>query len=264
MVNGSWNSFVAIGDSFTEGLDDDLGPDARPIGWADRLAAALTVNNPEFKYANLAIRGRKLPEVHEEQLAPALAMKPDLLSFAAGGNDVLRPKVDPIAFKRHYETVVRTARESGADVLLFNFGDPSERVPALKLVSSRLMYLEKLIKQFAVKYDCMLVDLAAVSLQNESRFWAADRIHLNEEGHERVAGAALERLGLGDDWWREPLPPAPKAPPLQVASDDFRWAAGHLTPWINRRLRNTTSGADLAPKRPELSSIDPREINSRR
>lgn len=53
-----WNTYVALGDSFTEGVGD---PDpTRPNGlrgWADRVAEQLAVDNPSLRYANLAIRG---------------------------------------------------------------------------------------------------------------------------------------------------------------------------------------------------------------
>ena len=53
-------SFVAIGDSFTEGVGDEL-PDGSVRGWADFLAAGLATSQGEpVRYANLAIRGRKM------------------------------------------------------------------------------------------------------------------------------------------------------------------------------------------------------------
>ncbi|HEY3535412.1 MAG TPA: SGNH/GDSL hydrolase family protein, partial [Pedococcus sp.] len=57
-----WHRYVAIGDSFTEGMSD---PDpSRPgafLGWADRLAGHLSqLAGGDFTYANLAVRGRLL------------------------------------------------------------------------------------------------------------------------------------------------------------------------------------------------------------
>src|SRR5512142_2623698 len=89
-----WRNFVAMGDSFTEGLDDPY-PDGTYRGWADLVAARLAVESgPDFRYANLAIRGKVLDQLVDEQLDPTLAMRPDLISVAAGGNDVLRPVLD--------------------------------------------------------------------------------------------------------------------------------------------------------------------------
>jgi lysophospholipase L1-like esterase len=92
-----WRSFVAVGDSFTEGMDDPY-PDGTYRGWADLVASRLAVDAPDFRYANLAIRGRLFPNVVAEQVPAALAMKPDLISFAAGGNDVLRRSFDPTSW----------------------------------------------------------------------------------------------------------------------------------------------------------------------
>ncbi len=49
------------------------------------MAEQLAVNNPDFRYANLAIRGRLLGPIIDEQLEPALALKPDLVTIYAGG-----------------------------------------------------------------------------------------------------------------------------------------------------------------------------------
>lgn len=40
----TWSRFVAVGDSFTEGLEDP-GTDGRHRGWADRLAEQLGAIN---------------------------------------------------------------------------------------------------------------------------------------------------------------------------------------------------------------------------
>ena len=69
-------TFVALGDSFTEGLEDDLGPAGRHLGWADRVAAALATREGGLRYANLAVRGRLLDQVVAEQVPAALALRP--------------------------------------------------------------------------------------------------------------------------------------------------------------------------------------------
>ncbi|MBN9188474.1 MAG: SGNH/GDSL hydrolase family protein, partial [Microbacterium sp.] len=84
--------FVAIGDSFTEGVGDEL-PDGRVRGWADLVAQgwADAAGEP-IEYANLAIRGKLIQPIVDEQLEPALALKPTHLSFNGGGNVMLRPR----------------------------------------------------------------------------------------------------------------------------------------------------------------------------
>src|ERR1700759_3122834 len=112
-----WRSFVAMGDSFTEGLNGPY-PDGTYRGWADLVAARLAVDSgPDFGYANLAIRGKVLPEIIDEQLEPPPAMKPDLVRVAAGGNDGPRPLADPRGLVDNFEPMVARLRASGADVI---------------------------------------------------------------------------------------------------------------------------------------------------
>src|SRR3954462_14997273 len=85
----TYQRFVALGDSTTEGLRDSY-PDGRYRGWADRLAGRLVRDNPDLQYANLAVRGKLTQQVREEQLEVALALQPDLASVLSGLNDMLR------------------------------------------------------------------------------------------------------------------------------------------------------------------------------
>src|SRR6185437_2615910 len=85
--------YVAIGDSSTEGLDD---PDGRGgyRGWSQRLAERLAQVQDGLLYANLAIRGRTTRQIRDQQLGPALAMRPDLATVFSGTNDVVARSFD--------------------------------------------------------------------------------------------------------------------------------------------------------------------------
>jgi lysophospholipase L1-like esterase len=66
--------YVAIGDSFTEGVGDEL-PDGHVRGWADLVAQGWAdAAGMPIEYANLAIRGKLVWQIVEEQLEPALAL----------------------------------------------------------------------------------------------------------------------------------------------------------------------------------------------
>ena len=66
--------YVAIGDSFTEGVGDDL-PDGRVRGWADLVAQGWAdATAAPVEYANIAIRGKLAWPIVDEQLEPALAL----------------------------------------------------------------------------------------------------------------------------------------------------------------------------------------------
>ena len=99
-MNGVWLRYVAVGDSFSEGMSDpDPAAPGSFRGWADRLAGHLAADTADagdagFEYANLAVRGRLLHDIVTRQLDGALALGPDLVSIVGGGNDILRPRAD--------------------------------------------------------------------------------------------------------------------------------------------------------------------------
>src|SRR3954449_8561644 len=111
-------SFVAVGDSFTEGLDD-LWDDGSPRGWADRLAERLAPGRPDFPYANLAVRGKLLDQVVEEQIPVVERMRPDLVSFCAGGNDIIGFQCDTDDLIARFDAALARIVATGAEVIIF-------------------------------------------------------------------------------------------------------------------------------------------------
>ncbi|PZM94817.1 MAG: GDSL family lipase [Actinobacteria bacterium] len=251
-----WRSFVAVGDSFTEGLDDPY-PDGTYRGWADLVATALAAKvGPEFAYANLAIRGRLFSAVVAEQVPAALDMRPDLISFAAGGNDVLRRSFDAGRLVKRFDTVVAKLRDTGADVLLFRFANVVSRLPAQRIIGPRVDILNHAIGEIADRHGAILVDLYADDVFLHPLMWSVDRLHLSELGHRRVAARVLTALGVECDpeWLLVPPKPAP-TPWLAARTADLRWARQHLAPWILRRLTGRSSGDTVTPKRPVLTPL---------
>ncbi|PWU55768.1 GDSL family lipase [Micromonospora sp. S4605] len=251
-----WRSYVAVGDSFTEGMDDPY-PDGTYRGWADLVATRLAAEaGPDFRYANLAIRGRLFPDVVANQVPEAVAMKPDLISFAAGGNDVLRRTFDPDALVARFDDVVRELRSGGADVILFRFADVMARLPGQRLVAPRVELLNRAVGETAERHGAILVDLYADDTYLNPMLWSTDRLHLSPAGHRRVAAQVLGALGVGcdDEWLLVPDRPLPK-PWLAARADDLRWVGQHLTPWIKRRLTGRSSGDTVTAKRPTLAPI---------
>ncbi|WP_262284962.1 SGNH/GDSL hydrolase family protein [Micromonospora sp. MA102] len=251
-----WRSFVAVGDSFTEGMDDAY-PDGTYRGWADLVATRLAAEaGPDFGYANLAIRGRLFPNIVAEQVPAALDMKPDLISFAAGGNDVLRRTFDPDAFVPRFDAVIGRLRAGGADVVLFRFADVMARLPGQRLVAPRVALLNRVVGEVAERHGAILVDLYADDTYLNPMLWSTDRLHLSAAGHRRVAGQVLSALGVGcdEEWLMVPPHPAP-TPWLAARAADLRWAGQHLAPWIKRRLTGRSSGDLITAKRPVLGPI---------
>src|SRR5450755_3199113 len=217
---GPIGSFVAIGDSFTEGLNDRLPYGDGFRGWADRFADQLAVHQPGLRYANLAVRGKLLGEVAAEQVPRAIEMAPDLVSIAAGGNDILRPGTDPDALAEVFDGCVASLRAAGCRVLLFTGFDPSA-FPVIRMLRGKVAAYNMHLRTIAAARDCDLVDLWSMRVLCDRRVWSADRLHLNAEGHQRVALFVCERTGVPvTENWRDPLPdvPRPGQIPRPVAS----------------------------------------------
>src|SRR6266516_2869247 len=250
-------SFAALGDSFTEGLDDPRAGQPGYLGWADRFAGMLAEQRPGLRYANLAVRGKLLREVAEEQLPQAIAMAPDLVSLAAGGNDLLRPRGDPDTLAELFDEVVRTLLMAGCQVLVFTGFDP--RFPVLRLIRGKVAAYNMHLRAIAGRHQCTVVDLWSMAVLADPRAWSADRLHLTPDGHRRVALRACEVLGVPvDEDWREPLPTldspsaSGRAAWLAARQMDLLWARDHAAPWVARRVRGISSGDNIDPKRPEL------------
>jgi lysophospholipase L1-like esterase len=246
-------TFVSIGDSFTEGLDDPGDNGYR--GWADRLAEGFAAVDDSVRYANLAIRGRKIGQIVEEQLPRALELKPELVSLAGGTNDVLRLRVDLDEISRLFDDAVRLLRENGSQVMLFQSVDPTPRSRIVSRTLPRIKALTTMIEETAQRYECVLVRLWSAPVFAHPDAWSEDRLHLSAIGHERVARAAMHALGMGDESWADPLPWRPREPLRARVGSDVRWARRHLAPWVGRRLRGTSSGDLIEPKRPDLAPV---------
>ncbi|REK86257.1 SGNH/GDSL hydrolase family protein [Streptomyces inhibens] len=250
--------YVALGDSQTEGLGD--GDDRAGLrGWADRLAEGLAVTTPDLRYANLAVRGRLAAHVHAEQLAPALALRPDLATVVAGVNDLLRPGFDADEVAGHLEAMFAALTAAGARVATVTFPDAARITPLARPIGSRVTALNDRIRAAADRHGVTVAETSHHAVVTDPRLWSADRLHASPLGHARIAAAVAHALQLpgSDDSWTHPLPPPPgPAPtPWRTAATEVRWAAAFLGPWLARRLRGRSSGDGRTAKRPQLLPV---------
>lgn len=253
LLRAPFTSFIAVGDSFTEGMSDEL-PDGSYRGWADLVAARLAAVTPGFRYANLAVRGKLIGQITAEQVPLAASMRPDLVSLAGGLNDVLRPRCDVPAVCARLEQAAGELAGSSRQLVLFRAIDPTRRMRGSARIMPRIERMLDFVDALAHQHDAVLVDLFAIRAFDDPRLWADDRLHLSTEGHRRVAEAVLAALGLRPTFdWTEPLPPAPPMPWAKRRQADLRWARTHLGPWVARRLTGRSSGDGRTPKRGELT-----------
>jgi uncharacterized protein (DUF952 family)/lysophospholipase L1-like esterase len=249
--------YVALGDSQTEGL---LDPDGRGgyRGWADRLAEALTVADPHVGYANLAIRGRAVPAIRTEQLAPAVALEPDLATVMGGLNDMLRPSFDLDAVVTDLDAILAGLRATGATVVTNTFPDPAAIAPLFGRLAPRVAGYNDRIRAVAAERGALVVDFAARAAGTDLRLWSPDRIHANPLGHALIAAAFADTLGLpGFAGWDDPLPATAPVSGLRRARTELRWLRADVAPWMLRRVRGRSSGDGITPKRPRLVPVAP-------
>ncbi|MEZ0066284.1 lysophospholipase L1-like esterase [Streptacidiphilus sp. MAP12-20] len=252
-----FRSMVALGDSFTEGMCDELLPDGHYRGWADRVAdrlAADTDGSDGFRYANLAVRGKLIGQISDEQVDTAVALRGELVTLAGGLNDVMRPGCDIEHVERTLGALAQRLAAEARQVVMFYSVDPSRRMRGSARIMPQILRLQRFVGDLAKRHDNIaLVDLFHVPAFDDPRMWAEDRLHFSAEGHRRVAEAVLQALGYPASFdWREPLPPAAPVPRATKLRADLRWLRLHVWPWLLRRLTGKSSGDGRPAKRPSL------------
>ncbi|MFF1573593.1 SGNH/GDSL hydrolase family protein [Leifsonia sp. NPDC058292] len=246
-----WSRYVALGDSFTEGIGD---PEPRSPGghrgWADRVAEVLGSQTNDFAYANLAVRGKLIKQILDEQVEPALALRPDLITISAGGNDVIRPGTDPDQIAALFDQAVNRLSTEGATIVVFTGVDVGFS-PVFRGIRGKVAIYNENVRAVAARHDCIVADQWSLGEIQDSRMWAPDRLHLAPLGHHTVARMVLAALNVKNDL--QPLEPEPLPPRTwrRARSEDLSWAREYLVPWVVRRIRHQSSGDHVLPKRPE-------------
>ena len=248
---------MALGDSQTEGLWD--GDDTTGVaGFADRLAQRLDELWPGLHYANLAVRGRRIRDVLDDQLPAAVAMRPDLITSCIGMNDVTRPGRGFDGALRDLDILHAELAATGAAVVITTFPDISRILPAGRLLSARVQQINAVIRAGAARHRLHLVDLYSAASMTDPDTWSPDRVHGSPRGHQLFADAAAEALGLpgSDHSWA--------AARSDVAIPGLRsrmysqalWGQNMLMPWIWRHLRGRSAANGRGPTRAEGRTRD--------
>ena len=270
---GKYARFIALGDSMTEGMNDEIiGGNFR--GWADRVADVLATVHPDFTYMNLAIRGKLVGQVVREQIPLALRhitypgsseIRPAdiLVSFHAGANDILRPKYSAEETISTYRKGVEIFAERGVQLMLFcvleDFAAGSKTGSAL---AERFRYFNENVKRIAKDAGAILLDPNPEPFWHDKSFMSWDRLHMNSEGHYRAAQGVLAKLELPHDPnFREPAVAIVRKSRVRRVRENTHWFFAFLLPWIWRRIRGRSSGDGRSPKYGEPTSWP--KMNSR-
>ncbi|WP_353827863.1 SGNH/GDSL hydrolase family protein [Agromyces sp. SYSU T0242] len=249
-----FHSYAAIGDSFTEGVGDEL-PDGVARGWADFVALGLAkAAAPEtVRYANLAIRGRKLGPIIDEQLEAAIALRPEVISFNGGGNDMLRPRMPEELVANRFRQAIERIREEGIHVLMLSGANPTDHLPLGRVFDARGGRLTHALRDLADMEGVTFVDNFGDRTLRDIRYWSADKLHLNSLGHAKVAANVLTAIGVPvPEEWGVAEVAAPAGSRTRNTATYYR---EYVLPWIGRRLTGRSSGDGRTAKRPTLEPV---------
>jgi lysophospholipase L1-like esterase len=249
-----YETFVAIGDSFTEGLDDRR-PDGTHRGWADLVAGELAADTPGFRYANLAVRGRRFQRIRNEQLPLVEAMTPSLVTVSAGGNDIIGFRCDVAGLARAMHELLERLTDAAGTVVVFTGFDPRGRLPMGRVLATRAADYNAAVRSSANLLGSRVVDLWTMPRLSESRMWAGDRLHLSTDGHELIAEEVLDVLGVTPLRGNSVRHELVARSWLADRRSDGQWARTYFAPWLGRKLRGRSAGDFVDPKLPELTAI---------
>ena len=246
--------YVALGDSFTEGIGDpDPGSRNGLRGWADLVAAHLARHNADLRYANLAIRGHPMDAVIAGQIQPAILLRPDLVTIYAGANDLLKLRTDLDAMMARYAAALGRLRRTGARVLTFTAADVGT-MPVFRRLRGRAAIYNELLRAIVDDLDLELVDFWRFTEFRDPALWDSDRIHLGPLGHRRMAGHVLDALAVPHTLSGPTNSAAARTGRVTRLRSDLRWTASFAAPYMLRRLRRMTPGAGVEPKSATLTT----------
>ncbi|MGG5173143.1 SGNH/GDSL hydrolase family protein [Pseudarthrobacter sp. J1738] len=255
--------YVAIGDSFTEGVGDHSPILPNGVrGWADRVAERLAKAEPGWEYANLAVRSKRLRHIIDEQLEPALAMNPTLITLYAGGNDILDFGTDMEDLLADYESMIAKLAASGAHLVLFT-GYDVKVSPVLEPLKKRNTLYNQRVRDLAYKYKATLVDYWCFDAYYDRRMWDTDRLHMSKAGHKYLAAQVLNHLGVKHKIKLKDWDPAPRRTLREWEVAQRRWVHDWVLPLFRRKIQGVTLGDSLAPRWPEPVKV-PRKGGLRR
>ena len=249
-----YRSYVAIGDSLSEGLGDfEFEIKRERAGWTDRLAALLAkqaeTNGHEFHYAKLAIRGSKLPDIMSSQLEAALSLKPDLVTVMAGANDLMKSYKKYPELQSQLADGVKKLQDAGCVVLVANTLNPLH-LRVFRAMAVRAEVMTRLIEDTAAALGAPVLDVFRIDSLKELCFWAEDMVHFSGHGHARVANRAAEALNL--DYRHLEHEESEMSAPARGLYATIRWFVVHVLPFFSRKIRRVSSGDGIEPKYPEL------------
>ena len=185
-------SYAALGDSVTHGIEE---PDE--VAWPVLVASALGIEEGPRMYARV---NAESSDVEREQLDPALAEEPELITLICGANDVIlnvRPDID--AYAERIGRMFARVREELPETLLVSATYPAPEFFDLRprtraRVLGGLGELNAVTRTAAAEHGVVLLDWEGHPGALERDNFASDGFHPSPAGHRQAAREIVEAI----------------------------------------------------------------------
>lgn len=186
-------SVIALGDSSVYGVGDFGDPIlAAGAGWAGRFAHDVGAR----RFVNIAKNGSRSRHLIQNQLVPALSMKPDIALICVGTNDILRGDFSPHEIQSSLTQVIQELNRIGCICVFLQLPDPIVTAPGPIAIRSilrrRVLIVNSLIDRVAQLYQAIAI--STWNLENDKSVWHIDRMHPSSLGHQAIANHVRKTL----------------------------------------------------------------------
>lgn len=184
------DSYVALGDSFSAGV-----PGQTP--WPELAANALADHSPGLYFGNFARVGVASHEVAADQLGPALARQPDLVSLVCGANDVIQSvRPDAHEFARTLAAMLDRIAAAAPRALIATATYPPVspgwcRPRTRARVHDGIRAFNAAVRRVSAERRVVCLDWERRSEVGMPQMFAADGFHPSQHGHRLAAGAFI-------------------------------------------------------------------------
>jgi lysophospholipase L1-like esterase len=193
-----WSRYLALGDSVTEGVGDDVG-DLECRSWADWMVDGLRVTTPDLEYRNVSSAGATASTVLSAQIQEIERFGPDLVSLTVGANDARVPGWTASAFEAELTSILESAANVGAQVMTATYADVETTIKqaggeirdSWRLYFDRMHEVNAVIRKVGERFDARLVDMESTEA-NDARYLSRDMTHPNALAYRLIGQTALK------------------------------------------------------------------------
>jgi lysophospholipase L1-like esterase len=182
--------YVALGDSTVYGV----GATTPDRNYVSRIARRLRDDYPQTRLFNLGVSGANSADVVREQLRPAIATRPDLLTLSVGPNDITGGR-DAAQYEVSISAILDALQHDTHAVVVINLLPDMALAPRFnaeeKAAAGRKTILfNQVLERQASSHRVALVDLYTASRQDipsHPDLIASDDYHPSDAGYARWA-----------------------------------------------------------------------------